>query len=240
MMRLVVRASILGILLVSLTALPAMAQTIPAGKDYWRTPNNGQTFFEFPAGDVESLCGAPVTSGWNHVVALRGVPQAGSDWDTVVTRLDNATFDATGTAFTRVQVQFLAFVSAAPHGTPCGTLTWRAKLSGAQPITRMTIRRTTNRGGVFYANLLVNVEMQATDSTGKYVGSLFYTRELPDPGTGTPWSFGATTTIFRAGMTETDNCIDVLRQKLSTIDPASSHFYWVSDMIAQGKCTRTN
>jgi hypothetical protein len=82
------RLTVFTFLIASLAALPAMAQPIPAGPDYWRTPSNGQTFFEFPTGDVESLCGLPPLLGWSHQVALKGVPQAGSDWDTIVYRLD--------------------------------------------------------------------------------------------------------------------------------------------------------
>jgi len=233
------KTSVLGALLLSLAALPAAAQTsVPPGNDYWRTPVNNQTFFEFPAGDVESLCGLPPASGWSHRTTLQGVPAAGSDWDTIVARLDKAVFNTSGIATTRVTFKHLAFKSSAIHSTPCGRLNWTASLFGVQPVTLMTIRRTSARGGFFNARLLVSVEMKATDAgSGAYVGSLFYTRELPDPGAGTPWSFG-TTGIFRAGMTETDNCIDVLRAKLNTTDPASSHFYFISDLIAAGKCKR--
>ncbi len=45
---------------------------------------------------------------------------------------------------------------------------------------------------------------------------------------------------FRAGMTETDNCIDVLREKLNQYSPDSRHFYYISDLIAQGKCSERN
>ena len=233
-----VRLFVLALLIAS---LPAAAQPIPAGPDYWTTPANGQTYFEFPTGDVESLCGQPALLGWDHQVALKGIPQAGSDWDTVVKRLDNINFPpyvpgTTQTATTRVQIASLTFQSIAPQATPCGDLNWTAKLAGAQPITKMTLTRTTQRGGTFFANLAVSVEMIATDANGKYIGSLFYTRDLPNSGPNSPWSWGLNGT-FRAGMTDTDNCIAALRQKLNTFDPASSHYYYISNMIAQGRCT---
>jgi hypothetical protein len=233
------KTSVLGALLLSLAALPAVAQpSIPPGNDYWRTPANGKTFFEFPAGDVEGLCGLPPVAGWARRATLQGVPATGSDWDTIVARIDKAVFNTSGIATTRVQIKHLAFKSSAIHSTPCGRLNWTAALFGVQPVTQMTIRRTTAQGGVFNARLLVSVEMKATDAgSGAYVGSLFYTRELPDPGAGTPWSFGPTG-VFRAGMTETNNCVDVLRAKLNMTDPASSHWYFISDLIAAGKCTR--
>jgi hypothetical protein len=84
----------------------------------------------------------------------------------------------------------------------------------------------------------LRVEMQANRfDTGAYVGSLFYDIKLPDPTGGTPWSFGAGGG-FRPGMTETNNCIQVLRDKLGTFPPGSSHFYFISDLIAKGQCER--
>jgi hypothetical protein len=239
MSKLILRTAICGILLVSLAALPAISQVIPAGKDFWVTPANGQTYFTFPAGDVESLCGAPKSDLWDHRVALSGVPVAGSDYDTVVGRIDNAVFDATGIAKTRVQVSHLAFRGSSLR-TPCGSINWSVGLAGPQRVTDMVIRRTSDKGGIFNAQLAVDVEFRGFNAgSGAYVGSLFYAFDLPDPGAGTgagtPWSFGPNGE-FRAGMTELDNCIDVLRKKLNLYSPDSSHFYYISDMIAAGKC----
>jgi hypothetical protein len=235
MTKLIVRAAASAILLAGL-ALPVTAQPIPAGNDYWQTPDNGQTLFEFPDGDVESLCGKPA-EGLNLTAKLRGVPAAGSDWDTIIARLDTAVFDTAGKAMTRIQVKHIAFESSY-MGTPCGEVRWVVSLASCpQPITKMVIyNKPTKR---FFANIAVSVEFKAFDSKGAFLGSLFYTRELPDPasGSGTPWSYGGPTG-FRAGMTDTDNCIDVLRQKLSTYDPKSDHYYFISDLIAAGKCKR--
>ena len=239
MSKLILRTAMFGILLVSLAALPAMSQVIPAGKDFWVTPANGQTYFTFPAGDVESLCGAPKSDFWDHRVALSGVPVAGSDYDTVVGRIDDAVFDAAGYAKTRVQVAHLAFRGSSLR-TPCGSINWRVGLTSPQRVTSMEIRLTSSKGGIFNAQLAVDVEFRGFHAnTGAYVGSLFYGFDLPDPssgtGSGTPWSFGPNGE-FRAGMTELDDCIDVLRKKLNLYSPDSSHFYYISDMIAAGKC----
>jgi len=166
------------------------------------------------------------------------VPAPGSDYDTVVTRLDDAYFDPAGWATTRIQVSQLAFASMSPQSTPCGELNWTVGLFGVQPITYMKIQRRTAMGGIFYADISVRVELQATNArTGAYVGSLFYTRQLPDPANGTPWSLG-TKDEFRAGMTESNNCVDVLREKLAVTDPESDHYYFISDMIAAGQCEK--
>lgn len=229
------RASLLGILLASLAALPAAAQ-IPPGPDYWVTPNNGQTFFDLPDGDGESLCGLPPVAGWNHRIILKGVPVA-ADYDTLVQRLDNVVFDPNGNGQTRILVRALSFASASYQDTPCGPLRWTVGLAGTQSITTMKLRRTSAQGGYFHADIAVNVEFKAYDTADAYVGSLFYNIILPDPTNGTPWSFGPGG-VFRAGMTPANNCIDVLRKKLNSYSPDSSHFYWISDMIAQGQCHR--
>lgn len=225
------------LLLAGIAALPAAAQpTIPAGDDPWVTPANGQTHFSFKAGDVESLCGAPASSAWNHDVALKGVPVSGTDADTFVRRLSPATFDADGNAATKIQVVRLELASVAPQETPCGMLDWRVRLAGPQATTVMKLVLTSPRGGYFSADIAVNVEFRAFRA-GTYIGSLFYNIVLPDPANGTPWSFGSNGQ-FRPGITTTDNCIAVLRQKLLNYPTNSSHYYWISDMIAQGICHR--
>jgi hypothetical protein len=223
--------------LVALLALPAVAQTIPPGKDLWVTPSNGQTTFTFPPGDVEALCGAPPSSTWDHKVALKGVPATGVDYDTVVSRLDPAVFNTTTLqAQTRIQVVGLNFASAARQSTPCGGLDWTVGLSGPQAVTVMKLRLTSSKGGLFSADIAVNTEFRAFKG-GTYVGSLFYNIILPDPANGTPWSFGPTGQ-FRPGITDTNNCIDVLREKLQQYSTDSSHYYFISNMIAQGICTK--
>lgn len=236
MNRAMLRTFLGATLLLALAALPAAGLTIPAGPDFWVTPPNSQTFLTFAAGDVESLCGATPSDDWDHKLVLRGVPTDGSDYDTVVARIDDATFTTSRTASTRIVVKHLAFESIAPQKTPCGELTWTAGLSGPQAVTKMKLTLTSQNAGFFVADIVVNVELQAFKSSGGYIGSLFYNILLPDPGTGTPWSISGGQ--FRAGMTPADDCIDVLRKKLAATDPNSSHFYFISDMIAAGKCTK--
>jgi hypothetical protein len=240
MTRFTLRASLLALLLAGLAALSASAQTILPGSDFWTTPANGQTTFTFPAGDVESLCGATPSTGWDHKAVFQGVPPpTGPAYDTVVSRLDKAVFDSTGTAKTRIQLKSLSFGSTGVQKTPCGPLTWQVRLAGAQGTTTMVLHRTSANGGYFNADLAIKAEMRAFNGSNVYIGSLFYDVSLPDPTSGTPWSFGSAGE-FRAGMTETNNCIDVLRQELSLYTTDSSHYYFISDMIARGQCERTN
>lgn len=227
------------LLLAGLAALPAAAQPpIPPGEDRWVTPNNGLTFFTFVDGDVESLCGKDPVTGWNHKVALRGVPVTGADWDTSVRRLDTAVFDTTGHASTRIVVTRLEFASTAPQETPCGNLNWRVSLGGSQATTKMDLRLTSSKGGLFAADIAVNVVFRAYNAaTGAFVGAITHNMILPDPATGTPWSYSPSGQ-FRPGITTTDDCIAVLREKLSTYTPDSDHYYFITDLIAQGKCYR--
>jgi hypothetical protein len=237
MSKLTLRTAFLGLLLASLAALPAMAQVIPADKDPWVTPANGQTRFTFADGDVESLCGLAPDPSWDHTVALQGVPVPGSDYDTVVARLDDAVF-SNGVATTRIQVVGLSFRSINPTATPCGLLDWKVGLFGPQAVTKMTINRTTRTGGTFCADIAVNAELQAFDLNGKYVGSVFANVVLPQSAaTGcTPWSFDPTTGRFRPGISDTNNCIAALRKKLATYPTNSSHYYYISNLIAKGLC----
>jgi hypothetical protein len=237
MKQLTLRIGILSLLLTGLTVLPAAAgPDIPLGIDYWHTPANGATVFEFPAGDVESLCNQAEDSAWNHKVSLSGVATAGSDWDTAVSRLDDVNFDSAGNGSTRIRVKALNLTNLVLHETPCGKLRWVVNLACCpQPITRMKLVRNTEKGGSFLADLTVSVEMKAYADNGAYVGSLFYTRELPDQSSGTPWSLGSAGE-FRAGMAENKSCVPALRKKLSQYAPESSHYYWISNLIAKGEC----
>src|SRR5947199_3418074 len=149
MSRYPMRTMVLSLTLATLAAIPAAAQIIPKGVDYWVTPNNGKTTFKFKEGDVESLCHA-APGQWDHQVTLHGVPTKGADWDSAVARLIEARFDPAGNASTRVQFKSLALASTKTSDTPCGKLNWTARLAkGTQPITAMKITKTSNQGGKF-------------------------------------------------------------------------------------------
>lgn len=233
MSKAVVRTAAIAAFAAALMALPSDAQVIKKGKDLWVTPSNGQTLFTFPKGDLEALCGA-ATAANPITVTLKGAPLDAADYDTVVARLDDAVFSG-NTASTKIQVVALRFVSAANVNTPCGNLNFEVKLAGPQAVTVMKLTKTSSRGGTFTADIAVNVEFQAYKG-GSYIGSLFYNRILPNPANGTGWSFGPNGQ-FRAGLTETEDCLDVLRAKLQTPfgqDP--QHFYYISQLIANKDC----
>jgi hypothetical protein len=223
--------------LVCLLALPATAQNIPAGNDYWATPSTGSTYFTIPAGDLESLCGAPASSTWNHVIRFRGVPVF-ADADTVVRRLNSANFSSTVTSATvQVQVAALRFASLATTATPCGDLNFQAGLNGQQPVTTMKITRTSSRGGFFNSSLRVNVQISATFAdTGAELGRLYYTFDLPDPGS-TVWSYGGVGG-WRPAVSAANDCFAVARAKIATFPDPAYHEYFIAQYQAQGICPR--
>lgn len=237
MSKAVLRAAVALALAVAVGAVPADAGslTIKKGKDFWTTPNNSKTVFTFPKGDIESLCQA--TAATDPIqVKLRGVRIIDSaNYDTVVARLDNATFVG-GEASTRIQVQDIRFESAATVSTPCGDLDFQVGPGCKQAVTTMKLTQTSDKGGIFSADLAVSVEFKAYKGD-RYIGSLFYNIVLPDPDGGTAWTLGDGGE-FLAGMNESKDCIDVLREKLLGYDESSSHFYWISDMISKKDCSK--
>jgi len=220
-----------AIVLVIGAALSVSAQNIPAGEDHWVTPGDGSTFFSFPQGDVESLCGAAPSPDWDHAVQLVGVPEPGNDWDTAVLRMEDVNLEDCPTE-TDIQVMRLEFKSMNPQETPCGELTWAVSLQDEQPITKMKFVPTSDlTSGVFIADIVVRVVFRAMDTSGNYIGDLSYTLELPDH-IGVPWSFQGG--LYRPGIDEKDNCIHVLREKLAVA--TGRHKYYIENMIAEGRC----
>ena len=160
------------------TAVPGAASFIPAGEDRWVTPADGNTFFTFPEGDVESLCGADVDFTWDHTVMLTGDPEAGEDWDTVIVRLEDLDVSR-GSASVPIQVRNLMLKSLEIQETPCGLLRWRISALQHQPVTKMRIHNTSGKGGRLEANISARVAFQAIDAEGAPLGLLFYNLELP-------------------------------------------------------------
>lgn len=219
--------------------LPASAQ-IPAGVDRWVTPGNGQTFLVIPDGELEALCGRPADSSWDHKIPMIGAPAIdAADWDTAVKRLDKATF-VNRVATTRIQVAALQFKGLDTRKTPCGTNSFSAHLRGAQPVTVMTLRQTHANGGVFFADIKVATEIRVYDAfTGTQIGALPFAATLPSPATGTPYTWNGG--LFKPGIDSAagpESCVPALRAKQAGFGVESSHYYYIENLIAQGKCTK--
>jgi hypothetical protein len=100
-------------------------------------------------------------AGWRSRVCLSRPDLRGQLWgaDTVVERLDDASFDANGVASTRLQMRALSLVSIAPIKTACGDFHAYVSLGGKQRVTTMNIYRTQEGGGNFVAPLAVNARV---------------------------------------------------------------------------------
>jgi hypothetical protein len=108
--------------------------------------------------------------------------------DTVIERLDDAVFDASGTALTRIRFRALSLASVAPIKTGCGGYHVYVSLAGNQRETPMRIVRTSELGGTFVAPLAVNARMRFVPVKGRGVSKLELTGSFSFPASVKPWS----------------------------------------------------
>ena len=158
------------VFLVSLFATSVFAadRVIQNGIDVWVTKGDGSTFFDFATNPIPAGFFCPGSAPFTGRVTFQGEPivtgTPGSlgAADTIVQRLDDATFDKRGVAVTRIQVRALSLKSMAPIETACGAFAAIVSLDGVQPITRMRIIRENKTGGRFSAPLWLNVKVSFT------------------------------------------------------------------------------
>ncbi|HEX7183627.1 MAG TPA: hypothetical protein VF756_17460 [Thermoanaerobaculia bacterium] len=172
-----------------LCALPLLAQDIPAGDDVWDSLGGGATETVLTSADWAALCGATVP---DTAVQLKGFNIAGyGTGDTVVSRLDNASFANGNTTRVRIRLKELSFVSDGSH--PCSPLTIRVTEDSTQSIGTMTITRTSSAGGTFSASVPVNAIVESVDGNGNVHGSTYVSGSLDDE-SASPWSYSGPTT----------------------------------------------
>jgi hypothetical protein len=171
---------------------------IERGIDVFTTPADGKTFYDFaqnpiPAGffcrDSEAFTGRIAFKGLPLVTR---VPGQFRSTDTVVERLDDAVFNAKGTATTRIQFRALSLVSITPLKTACGAFHAYVSLSGKQRVTTMNIQRTQQGGGNFAAPLAADIRLTfipVKSAHGKNARNLNMTGRFIFPATSIPWSF---------------------------------------------------
>lgn len=145
---------------------PASADpVIRRGIDVFATLGNGRTFHDFSLDPIPAGFFCKDSKAFTGKVAFKGLPLAtGSPGqlkgiDTIVERLDDAVFNDKGIATTRIRMRALSLVSIAPIQTACGAFHVYLSLDGRQRVTRMTILRTQENGGDFWAPLAVDVKM---------------------------------------------------------------------------------
>lgn len=200
-------AVIVAVVLALITVFPAFAgdNVIHKGADVWMTVAGfAKTSFAkepIPAG---FFCES--SQPFTGEVVLKGVPLAMTPAnslgpvDTVVRRLDDATFDARGEAATRIQLMALSLASTQPIQTSCGAYDVAISLAGEQPTTTMHIFRTEALGGTYSAPLALNVKAVFTPVDGDRSGRRELTRRIDlGPGSRSVWTY-VTTPQYKAGV----------------------------------------
>jgi len=151
-----------------LAALPAMAaplHTVQNGIDVWRTAGDGTTFVKFDKDPIPRGFFCAGSEAFTGRIVLQGVPlttgtpgELGGA-DTILQRLDDASFDGSGVATTRVQMRALQLESVSPIRTSCGAFNVRVSLSGTQPTSKMKIVREGDANGRFEAPVAVRYKV---------------------------------------------------------------------------------
>ena len=158
------RVLVCALTLAVLAALPAAAASVRSihnGIDVWYTIGDGSSFVSFDKNPIPKgfFCAKSATFTGRIVLQGRplatGTPGELGGADTIVQRLDDATFDGSGVATTRVQLKALQLESVAPIQTACGAFNVRVSLSGSQPMTKMRIIKDDEASGRFVAPLKV-------------------------------------------------------------------------------------
>ena len=184
----------LTLCLLLLTATASVGDTIESGADLWRTPADGSTYYDFSKDPIPAgfFCAGSATFG--EKVVFHGAPLATSPpnalggIDTVIHRLDDATFNRHGRAVTRVQPAAISLVASEPIRTACGNYGIEVSLHGRQPITDMVIVKEGPEGGYFNSALSLNLRLVFVPENGN--GSkLSLVRQVDFPfSTRIPWA----------------------------------------------------
>ena len=164
------KKALLAVVLTLLAAVPAAAvdHTIYNGIDLWVTRGDGSTFRDFADEPIPAGFFCAGSEPFAGKIVFRGVPVVTGNpgelgiTDTIVQRLDDASFNRKGVAQTRIQVRALSFEALAPIKTSCGYFRVTVALDGTQPVTRMRIIRDHELGGRFLSPIWVNVKLMFT------------------------------------------------------------------------------
>jgi hypothetical protein len=226
----------------------AADSTIRRGIDTFTTVGDGRTYYDFAQSPIPAGFFCKSSKPFTGRVAFKGLPLTtgtpGQLWDadTVIERLDDAVFDANGTAATRIQFRALSLVSTAPIKTACGTFHVYVSLGGKQRVTTMNIYRTQEGGGNFVAPLAVNTRVTfipVKPARNKATRKLELAADFTFPASPLPWSFPAGARAKGMGSvivdTNGDLTPDTLLPGTSNFSPGSSPDHFMSKLY-QGEC----
>jgi hypothetical protein len=228
-----------------LPAVPAAADNvIYNGSDFWWTQGDGSTFSDFSQEPIPAGFFCSKSASFTGRIAYQGVPlnTVGGKLgkvDTIVQRMDDAVFNKSGVATTRIQMRALHLESIAPIKTACGKFNVVVSLEGEQPVTRMRIQRQSEDGGRFIAPVAVNVKMSFVPVSGKVREPLEITRSIRFQPSVIPWAFRSNEakSFSRSGIFLVDTDVD---GRPDTYLPGTSNFVaglgssqnkWVRDNV---------
>jgi hypothetical protein len=211
-----------------LLAVPSFAadRNIVNGIDLWLTPGNGTTFADFSKEVIPAGFFCNGSEPFTGRIVLKGVPIASGGalgaTDTIIQRLDNATFNKRGVATTRIQMRAMQFESVAPLKSSCGSFKVRVTLDGEQPFTTMRIVRDNEKGGRFFAPISVNVKL-SFEPVGRVATEALEIRKALrfPPAQNAEWSVNPSPKPALAGFVKVDTDSDGV---LDTFLPGISNF----------------
>lgn len=203
---------------------------IQRGIDIFTTLGDGRTFYDFSYNPIPAGFFCKGSKAFTGRVAFKGLPLATAKpeqlWgaDTVIERLDDATFDDKGVAVTRLQFRALSLVSTVPIKTNCGAFHVYVSLDGKQRVTTMNILRTQEGGGNFVAPLAVDTRMTfipVKPARNKNTRKLELKGSITFPASPIPWSYREGAMEKRIGSAVVDTNGD---QAPDTLLPGTSNF----------------
>ncbi len=202
-----------AVLLVGSSPLLANDLVIKRGVDAFTTTDNGKTFFDFAQQPIPAGFFCSKSAAFTGRITFKGLPLETAvpgqlrGRDTVVERLDDAVFNARGTAVTRIRFKALSLVSTSPIQTACGAFHVYVTLAGRQRVTAMSIHRTQAGGGSFVAPLAVDARLTfipVKQGKGKSPRKLEITGSFTFPASPIPWSLKGGTGAKQIGSAVVD------------------------------------
>jgi hypothetical protein len=232
----ILRCLVLGAVVLALAnGAPVLAadDVVRKGVDLWSTVEGfAQTSFAGDPIPADFFC--PGSKPFNGTIIFKGKPLVAEpasslgSIDTVVQRLDDASFDDKGEASTRIRLMALSLVSAKPVETSCGAYDAAVSLAEEQPTTTMRIRRTGANGGTYLAPLALNVKIELTPVAGNRNPRREMIRRIDlGPGTNSVWTYTVTprykgrVRIDTDGDGRTDSVLPAASNFLAGVSPAT-------------------
>ena len=189
----------------SVSLAAADSPVVKRGIDVFTTTANGKTFYDFTKNPIPAGFFCKNSAAYAGRLILRGLPLETETpgqlrgADTIVERLDDASFDENGVAVTRARLRALSLVSVAPLRTSCGAFHVYVTLAGEQRPATMRIHRTHERGGSFEAPLNVSVRLSFVPVKGKSPRKLELTANFTFANKTNPWSWEGGPAMKRIG-----------------------------------------